>query len=144
MLNEGLSTAVAWRVGVVFCYASNCAILCSVILNILEIWVCMVGIVDFESDCIDCEFFSEGIGAMIGILSGIEVVVDMFVRISFEALIISAVISSVFPCLLNNVYILSSNSSCGVIISMTYALIVFYKTDFLNKKDVSSDTFTSE
>ena len=56
VLSEGLSTAVAWRIEeVVFC-ASNCAILCSIILNILELCVCMVDVVDLESDCIDCDF----------------------------------------------------------------------------------------
>ena len=78
------------------------------------------------------------------ILSGIEVVVDMIVCISFEAVIISAITSFVFTCLLDIVYILSTNSSCGVTTLMTHALVVLYKTDFLRKKDVSSDSFTPE
>ena len=78
------------------------------------------------------------------ILSGIEVVVDMIVCISFEAVIISAITSFVFTCLLDIVYIISSNSSCGVTTLMTHALVVLYKTDFLRKKDVSSDSFTPE
>ena len=53
------------------------------------------------------------------ILSGIEVVVDMFICIIFEVVIIPAVTSFVFPCLLDIVYIVSSNSSYGVIILMT-------------------------
>ena len=55
----------------------------------------MVDVVDLESDCVYCDFFSEGIGIVNDILSGIEVVVDMFVCISFEAVTISAVTSFV-------------------------------------------------
>ena len=78
------------------------------------------------------------------ILSGIEVVVDMFVCIRYEAVIISAVISFVFPCLLDILYIVPSNSSCGVTILMIYALVILYIADFIRKKDVPSDSFTSE
>ena len=78
------------------------------------------------------------------ILSGIEVVVDMFVCIIFEVVIISAVTSFVFPCLLDIIYIVSSNSSYGVTILMTHALVVLYITDCLREKDTSSGSFVSE
>ena len=78
------------------------------------------------------------------ILSWIEMVVDIFVRISFEAVIISAVASFFFSSLLDIVYSVSSNSTYGVTILMTHALVVLYKTDCLRKKYVSSDSFTSE
>ena len=54
-----------------------------------------------------------------GILSGIEMVVIVFVCITFETVIISAVISFDFSYLLDIVYIISSNSSYGVTILMT-------------------------
>ena len=96
----------------------------------------MVDLVDLESDCIDCDFLSECIGVVNDILLGIKVVVGMFVCISFEAVIISAITFFVSPCLLDIVYIVSWNSSCG-------ALIVLYITDCLRKNGVSSDSFTS-
>ena len=105
---------------------------------------CIVDIVYLESDCVDCGFLSEGIGVVDGMLLGIEVVVDMFVCISFEAVIISAVITFVFSCLLDIVYIVSSNSSYGVTILMTHALVVLYITDCLREKDTSSGSFVSE
>ena len=52
----------------------------------------MADVIDLESDCI---FFSEDIGVVNEILSGIEVVIDMFVCISSEVVIISAVTSFV-------------------------------------------------
>ena len=76
----------------------------------------MVDVVVLESDFKYCDFLSENIGVVNGILSGIEVVVDMFVCVIFEAVIISAVNSFVSPCLLDIVYIVSSNSSCAVTI----------------------------
>ena len=73
----------------------------------------MVDVVDLKSDRIDFDFFSEGIGVVNRILSGIEVVVKMSVCISFEAVIISAFTSFVIPSLLDIVNIVSSNSSYG-------------------------------
>ena len=87
---------------------SSWEILCFIILNILEICVYMVDVVDLESDCITCDFLSEGISEVNDILSRIEVVVDMFVCISFETVTISAVTSFVLPCLLDILYIVSS------------------------------------
>ena len=52
VMNEGLSTVVAWKIGVVVFCTSNFAMLCSTILNILELCVCMADGIDLESDCI--------------------------------------------------------------------------------------------
>ena len=78
------------------------------------------------------------------ILSRIESIVDLFISISFEAVAILAHTSFVFPCLLDIVYIVSSNSSCGVTILMLYALVDLYVTDFLKETDILSGSFTSE
>ena len=144
MLNESLSTAVPWKIGAVFCCVSNYAILCSAILNIPELCVCMVDLANLESDCKDCDFLSECIGVVNDILSEIEVVGNMFLCVSFEGVTILSVTSFVFPCLLDIVYIVSSYLSYGVPVLMTYALVDLYVTYCLREKDISSDPFTSE
>ena len=94
-------------------------------------------------DCIDYELLSENIGVVNNILSGIELVVDMFVCISFEVVIVAAVTSFVFPCLFDIVYIVFSNLSYGVTILMVYALVDLCVTDCRREKDLSSGSFTS-
>jgi len=71
----------------------------------------MADVVELQLEYIDFDFLSEGIGVVNDKLSGIEVVVDMFVCILFETVIISAVTSLVLPCLLDTVCIVSSNLS---------------------------------
>ena len=61
----------------------------------------MVDVVYLVSDCRHCDFFSEGVDVTNDILSEIEVVVDIFVCISFEVVIISAVTLFVVPYLLH-------------------------------------------
>ena len=71
--------------------------------------MCIVDILDLESDCNDCDFLSEDIGLVNDILPGIGVVVDIFVCISFEAVITLAITSFVFLCLLEIVFTISSS-----------------------------------